>query len=272
MKEKISVIIPTHNRAGSILASVESVLSQDYEDLEVIVVDDASEDDTGVILSGIGDARFRYHKEERNGGASKARNTGVGLASYELIAFQDSDDIWRPDKLSAMMDHRSRHPREVLIYSPFLITLPDGEKRKVPEWGDQKELSGDLFARLLCSNVISTQTMLTTQTVFHKAGGFDESLPALEDWDLAIRISKLGSIGYVDRVLVDVAASEGGLSSSVRKYFDARCRMIVKYREDMERLGLFDKILMELFHKAEEGGILEEVKKMLMLYLSREGN
>ncbi len=268
MAKPVSIIIPTYNRAGSILQSVESVLQQDYEDFEIVVVDDASTDHTAEVLSGITDSRMRYHRMQTNSGASAARNEGVRLAANEMIAFQDSDDLWRPEKLTVTMDHYDKHPDDVLLYAPFQITLPDKTTKRFPDRLPLEELSGNIFQYLLCRNTISPTSLLTTKEIFDKAGGFDESMPALEDWDLAIRISRLGCIGYIDQILVDVTASEGGLSSSVTKYFDARCRMIAKYRNEMSRLNLFDHIVTDVFRRAEKEGILEQVKKMLMLHLT----
>ena len=95
----ISVVIPSYNRENTISNSIESVLKQTYSDIEVIVVDDGSTDKTEDIVKGIGDNRIRYIKLEKNSGACVARNIGIMNANGSYIAFQDSDDIWHPDKL-----------------------------------------------------------------------------------------------------------------------------------------------------------------------------
>ena len=99
----ISVIIPTYNRAGTILRSVNSVLNQTYKDLELLIIDDGSTDNTKELLEQINDDRIRYIYLGANSGASNARNAGVSYASGEWIAFQDSDDAWKPEKLELQL-------------------------------------------------------------------------------------------------------------------------------------------------------------------------
>ena len=99
----ISVIIPTYNRASLLPRALDSVLRQTWEDLEVIVVDDASRDDTPQVMAACTDPRVRYIRLEKNSGACVARNTGVAQARGEWIAFQDSDDLWLPEKLEKQM-------------------------------------------------------------------------------------------------------------------------------------------------------------------------
>ena len=99
----ISVILPTYNRRALTLRAIESVLKQTHADLECIVVDDASADDTAQHVRRIADPRVRYVRLEKNGGACAARNAGMALAKGAYIAFQDSDDVWRPDKLEKQL-------------------------------------------------------------------------------------------------------------------------------------------------------------------------
>ena len=100
---EVSIIIPTYNRANKLSGSVQSVLDQTYTDFKLIIVDDASTDDTEKIVSMIDDDRIQYHRLETNKGAAGARNEGVRLADSEWIAFHDSDDKWLPGKLEKQM-------------------------------------------------------------------------------------------------------------------------------------------------------------------------
>ena len=99
-------------------------------------------------------------------------------------------------------------------------------------------------------------------------GGFDSSLKGLEDWDFSLRFSEKFSIGYVNEILVDAYYSAGGISSGVSAYYESRCRLIARYREQMMAGGIFDLAVKDLFRRAEKSGMLEEVKKMLLLFLS----
>ncbi len=96
---KISVIVPTYNRAHTIVKAIQSIRDQSYPVTEIIVVDDASTDNTENMVLSIGDERISYHRLNRNRGAAGARNHGVAQANCDMIAFLDSDDVWHPDKI-----------------------------------------------------------------------------------------------------------------------------------------------------------------------------
>ena len=117
--QPVSVIIPTYNRGYRIAHSIQSVLNQSHSELEVIVVDDGSTDDTRELIAAIGDSRIKYHRLEENRGAANARNVGVSLASYDIIAFNDSDDIWHPDKLEKQLSYWKDNPECVSELKSF---------------------------------------------------------------------------------------------------------------------------------------------------------
>ena len=100
---KVSVIIPTYNRAHLVGRAIRSVLNQTYQDFEIIVVDDGSTDNTEEVVKSFNDPRIRYIRHEKNRGGSAACNTGIRAARGEYIAFQDSDDEWLPEKLEKQM-------------------------------------------------------------------------------------------------------------------------------------------------------------------------
>ena len=99
LKDKISVIIPTYNRAKSIIDSINSVLKQTYHNLEIIIIDDGSTDNTESLISNLNDDRIKYVKLNENKGANFARNEGIKIASGKYITFQDSDDLYHLDKI-----------------------------------------------------------------------------------------------------------------------------------------------------------------------------
>lgn len=100
----VSIIIPTYNRSKTIKRSINSVLYQTYDDFEIIVIDDGSSDGTDKVIKEFNDSRIKYVRHELNRGASAARNTGIKLSRGKYIAFQDSDDVWVPDKLEKQMN------------------------------------------------------------------------------------------------------------------------------------------------------------------------
>lgn len=158
----VSVIIPSYNRAGSIRAAVESVLKQSYADLELIVVDDGSTDDTEAVLKGIDDDRLRYIYQE-NAGACVARNTGIAAARGEYIAFHDSDDIWHPTKLEKQMAAFETYGAD-LVFCKMQRIMPDGS---VQIFADRFENGIVDPVRTLFQ--IGTQTIIAKREVFEKA-------------------------------------------------------------------------------------------------------
>lgn len=266
--QKISVIIPTYNRADKILESVNSVLRQTYTNIEVIVVDDGSTDDTKNVVESIEDERVRYIRLLENGGASVARNVGVEHASGNIIAFEDSDDLWYANKLELQMEYWKLHPEFSMIYSQYKMHLSETTCiAPNPEW--YGEMEGDIFPWLLLRNSIGTPTMIMYKECFEEIGGFDTEMRSLEDWDFAIRFAEQFLIGYVEQPLVNAFFSEGGVSSSTSAYYESRCKMIAEYKEYMISYGIFDNIVNDLFHRAEERGVLAVVKSMLLTYLSK---
>lgn len=268
--ELVSVIIPTYNRIHEIAASIDSVLSQDYTELEVIVVDDGSTDDTERFVREKFGEKIRFLKLEGNHGCHYARNEGIKIARGDIIAFNDSDDRWHRDKLRKQMDYWADRPDDLLIYAAYETTRL-GRTIRVPNVQPLERLQGQIFTELLCRNTIGSPTILVRKDAFYQAGGFDDGFPALEDWEFVLRLSQLGSIGFVDEVLVDVDATEGGISSSTSNYYVARCKMVAKYYDLIREYGLFDRIVTDIFERAENSGLLPQVKQILIYELQSAG-
>ena len=268
--EKVSVIIPTYNRKDKVLLSIKSVLDQSYDNLEIIVVDDCSTDGTEEVLKNINDTRVVYHRLSHNQGAAHARNYGVMNANSEIVAFNDTGDKWSRDKLKKQMKYLADNPNDVLVYCRYNRQMSEDLSITVPPIERPlNELKGDILKYLLGSNTIGPPTLMTYKDVFLNIGGFSETYNALEDWDFAIRMAKNGNIGFIDEVLVEADYSEGGLSSqaNISNYYDARCRMLAEHIKEIQQFGLFDIIVQDIFQRADQRGILEQVKQMLMLYI-----
>ena len=261
------MIIPTYNRADKIERSIKSVLDQTYEDFTLIVVDDCSGDDTGDVVGRIGDERIIYHRLNENKGASGARNEGVKLAQTRFVAFQDSDDMWLPDKLEKQMEYMDEHPDAGMVYGKMRVISPE-KTYDFPNEAISGELDGELYPWLLRRNTVGTPVMLIRKNCFEEAGGFDTSLRCLEDWEFAIRFSKRFKIGYIDDVLMESVLSEGGVSRNIGAYYETRCKMLAQHKEDIINLGIFDEIVTDIFTRAGKSGILPQVQKMLMSYLT----
>lgn len=263
---KISVVLPTYNRADIIGKSIESVLNQTYQDLELIIVDDGSTDDTEATINDFKDDRILYHRLEQNGGVSRARNIGVELATYDLVALEDSDDIWLPTKLGKQMKYWEQYPDFGMLYCPYEMKV--GENLLVTPSGlPIDELEGNILHHLLLRNSIGAPTVLFKKEAFLECGGFDSEFKSLEDWDFAIQFAKKNKIGFLDEVLVRASYSTGGISSGFGAYYESRCRLLAKHRDEIIAEGLFDTVVLDIFNRAEQAGILDTVKRMLFAFL-----
>ena len=264
---KVTVIIPTYNRADKIEKSIKSVLDQTYEDFTLIVVDDCSKDNTEEVVAGISDERIIYHRLDTNMGAAGARNEGAKLAQTEFIAFEDSDDIWLPDKLEKQVEYMENNPDAGLVYGKMRVISPENSY-EFPNTSVPGDLEGDIFNWLLRRNSVGTPVMFMKKNCFDEVGGFDTSLRCLEDWEFAIRFSKKFKIGYIDEVLIDSYLSDGGVSRNIGAYYETRCKILAQYKEDIISLGIFDEVVSDIFTRAEKSGVLQPVQKMLMSYLT----
>ncbi|MEE4112496.1 MAG: glycosyltransferase, partial [Desulfobacteraceae bacterium] len=196
-KLRVSAVLPTYNRAWILQQSVESVLGQDYANLELIVVDDGSTDGTNRLLSRFGDRITVIRQANR--GVSAARNAGIRSSTGELIALLDSDDTWLPGKVAAQVAFFSDHP-DSLACQTEEIWMRNGV-RVNPGKRHRKE-AGMIFERSLALCLVSPSAVMVRKSLLDQVGLFDESLPACEDYDLWLRIAWKHPIHLIDRPLI----------------------------------------------------------------------
>jgi glycosyltransferase involved in cell wall biosynthesis len=198
---KVSVIIPTYNRGKIIGRSIHSVVNQTFQDIEIIIVDDCSSDNTRDVVAGFKDPRIKYIRHDVNKGGAAARNTGINEALGEFIAFQDSDDEWVLEKLEKQMRVMSMSSDDVgIVYSSYLL-VKNNHVSFVPS-NEEVSTDGDVLFQLLKKNVVGTPTVVIRKICFEKLGLFDESLPRYQDWDLFIRFAKMFKFRFVDEPLL----------------------------------------------------------------------
>jgi glycosyltransferase involved in cell wall biosynthesis len=198
---KVSVVIPTNNRAPFLKAAIQSVLNQTFQDFEIIVVDDASRDPTPEVVRSFSDARIQYIRHETAKGQGVTRNDGINQASGEYIALLDDDDEWLPQKLRKQVSLLDRSPPDVgMVYSGF-YKVDASCKRVITEVIPEKR--GYVHVELCADNLIGTcSTVLIRKTCFATTNLFDENLAAGADWDMWLRISEQFEIDYVREPLV----------------------------------------------------------------------
>lgn len=228
----ITVIIPTYNRENTIEKSLRSVLNQTYKNLEVIVVDDGSTDQTNVIVQRQNDPRVRLISQ-KNQGACVARNTGIEAANGTFIAFQDSDDEWIADKLEKQMKIFDREAGADVVFCNAMKYTIQNTNSAVKLVSDRRTgyvTRDDLQKRSL----VSTQTMLM-RAVCLKDIRFDPEMPRLQDFDLVYRLCENYAFFYLDEPLVNMYVQSDSISNDPEKSIIARRRMIEKYPYVMKR-------------------------------------
>lgn len=211
----VSVIIPTYNREKTIERAIKSVLNQTHCNLELIIVDDCSQDNTEEIIKEISDERIRYLKLEKNSGANYARNKGIELSKYDLIAFQDSDDVWHEDKLEKQL--KIMYEKKVDFIATSYNQFVNNEYRRIVP---KEKIQANYLERILISNFIGTVTLLVKKGILIKEK-FNNELPRLQDYELAIRLVKNYKGYFLNTPTVDAYIQDDSISKNYEKYFIA---------------------------------------------------
>ncbi|SFM69731.1 glycosyltransferase [Marinobacter pelagius] len=224
----VSVVTPTYNRARFLPEAVASVLSQTYSDLELIIVDDGSVDDTGQVLEPfLDDSRVRYFYQE-NRGQSHARNLALEQSKGGFIAFLDSDDSWNLDKLEKQLAVFEANPDVDVVH---------GDEAMIDELGgliscqNMKRYSGRITPYLLADNSVSITTALVRRRCFEEMGGFDTSVGVADDYELWLRFSTRYRFHYEPGIVASYRVMPDQISSDKRKRFAANEAIIQKFLE-----------------------------------------
>lgn len=217
INEKISVIIPTFNRGNLIENSINSVLNQTYKNLEIIVVDDGSTDNTKDIVEKIQDERIKYIKLTENKGGSNARNVGIKNSNGKYISFQDSDDIYYPDKLELQFKNII-NKNSNLDFCKIKVIFNESYSCFYPNSRQENSISkGNIFNELISKgNFISTQAILIKRKFMIKYL-FDPFIPRLQDFDLILRMIPKVKISYTKKVLVELHIQKDSITLSRKK-------------------------------------------------------
>lgn len=222
----VSVVIPTHNRAALLKRALESVRAQTHANLEIIVVDDASDDNTARVVDDIEDSRIRYIRHESNRGGSAARNTGIAAAIGSYIAFLDDDDEWLPEKVEEQL-------KAMGGVDAVLCTATMNGRRCGPFGSRARVELGDLRRGRFTGG--GTGVLMARASIL-KETHFDEELPRCQDWDLFIRLAQRYSMTYLDKPLVKYNEGEHArISNEILKMsaseLEKRLRILKKHRD-----------------------------------------
>lgn len=238
--QTIDVIIPVYNGQDFIEEAVQSVFNQTILPKRLIIVDDGSTDATESIIEHLnGPVPIKYVKKA-NGGLSSARNTGIITSTAPLLAFLDADDIWEKDKLALQLEvfKKSNVPSLGVVYCDYYMMNSNGTR--LTDYNHYKldsKIKGDIFTELLDGNKVagSGSAVLVRHDCFGKVGEFDEQLPAMEDWDMWLRIAQAYGFDYAPKKLVGIRRHSTNMSTNDRKMRLASVRVLNKWIKIIEQ-------------------------------------
>lgn len=278
MNDAVSVVIPAFNYGRYLGAAIQSVLSQTFQNFELLVIDDGSTDDTRKILSRFTDSRLRY-VYQFNQGLSAARNTGIANARFDFVAFLDADDLWLPGMLESAVERFSRlSPDYGLVACNSLRINQAGELidlqlKHRPCSGEQEYRAADI----LIKSRFMPSTVVVRAEVFQTVGLFDTSLRSSEDRDMWIRIASKYRIHYLSTPLVHIRKHATNMSRNADRMRVNMRRVLAKHSRAVAGLpGNWGGFLQAYsFHYFEvgwmyydEGRIPEAIAQMLKSWVA----
>lgn len=228
----VSIIIPTFNRSHYIKRAINSVLNQTYENIEIIIVDDCSNDDTMSIIKSFRDKKIHYYRNTKNRGASFSRNKALAFSKGKYINFLDDDDVLLPNKIELQI----KKFKNSNIQNLGVITCDIEYKRPDMKEIKKNHKNGNIYKDLLKEYCIhGIQTMLIDRDFIHK---FDLNLKSNQEYDLAIRLSKRCNFDYVPKRLAITYSSKNQISFDYRKKIKGTKYLYKKYVREFKSFGL----------------------------------
>ncbi|MCC6466889.1 MAG: glycosyltransferase [Alphaproteobacteria bacterium] len=208
----VTVLIPAFNAGRTIERALRSVLVQKYAPIEIIIVDDASTDDTSRVATGLGISELRVVRLKTNLGACGAMNAGIELAKGRFIAFLDADDEWLPGKLDKQLAMLRKNPN--MIFATCGCLFVDAKGTPFREFGlhPPRMPSNQVWRALLSASWVAKPCVVARTEAVRAAGGFDPSLKVAEDQDMWIRLAAMGDVGFVEELLVIAHDTPGSLT------------------------------------------------------------
>jgi glycosyltransferase involved in cell wall biosynthesis len=220
---RISVVIPVYNCEKTIRETIASVLEQTFQDFELLVVDDGSQDATIDAINHIQDRRLKIFSQS-HAGISASRNYGIDQASGEFIAFLDADDLWSSDKLESQLEALEKNPQASVAYS-WTDFIDESSQFLHP--GLHVTANGDVYAKLLVLNFLeSGSNALIRREALDKVGGFDGYMDSFEDWDLYVRLASQHHFVTVPVPQILYRRSSSSKSSNIAQHEAAGLRAI----------------------------------------------
>ncbi len=230
---QVSVCIPTYNRANLLREAIQSVLSQSFEDFELIVCDNASEDDTGSVVRSFSGERIRYFRNPRNLGPRENLNRCLRLAGGNYIAILPDDDMMLPENLAKKVEALLRNPQVGLVHSKYHLIDEEGRIIKYDtNWGHGPDRTADAVERredLLTAflNTINLPTVLFRRACYERLGGFSDRIQFACDWEYWMRIAIYYDVAFLAQPLVKWRIHSGSITKTCVR------DPVVQLREDL---------------------------------------
>ena len=225
----VSVVIATYNMGRYLPRAVQSVLTQSYPNIEVLIVDDGSTDDTpAIVRQWDADTRVRVTRQA-NAGQARARNQGVAASRGRFVAFLDADDEWLPNKLERQMPLFAARPGLGVVYSDFERMDADGGP--LPKGDPVPMYRGWVSGALLINNFVSFQTAVVRRECLERHGAFDQTLGMGIDYDLWLRLSAHYQFDFIAEPTVRYRIWSGQMSKNYRKRYESAIRIMQRFLE-----------------------------------------
>ena len=227
-----SVIVPTFNRQQTIRRAIDSIFAQSVINLEVIVVDDGSLDETSAVMADYTDVRMKYIRHTTNLGQNAALNTGVKAADGEFVAFLDSDDEWQPTFLERVLQLFSRNGDLGCVYT--WANIVDETTGRI-EVAEKFEATGDIYAEALSQGYVSHMiTLVTRRRLLFEVGLFDEEFEVCQDDDICIRLAKVTRFGLISEPLATIYSDAGDqINRDTQKHADGALKLVDKFSREI---------------------------------------
>ncbi len=262
---KVSIIIPTYNRAWLLRKAIFSVLNQTYRDFEIIVVDDASTDNTIDAINALNSKKIKYIRHDVNKGEAGARNTGILNTNGQYIAFLDDDDEWLPKKLELQVDKFENSPQKVGLIYTGIIRYYYKENKLIRKTQTIPLHKGDVYHALIKGNIIGTPScVLIRRKCMEKIGLFDFAIAYGLDYDYWIRISKHFDFKYLAEPLVKYRVHENRLSNNIELRAQGARDLAKKYGKQIIANNYWRSIYFPLgIELCNKGEMTEGIKALL---------
>lgn len=263
--ETISVIIPTYNRAKTIEYCIKSILEQTLLPNEIIIVDDASTDNTENVVALLDNNLIKFIKLDKNGGAQVARNIGIRNSKSKWISFLDSDDFWEKNKLQLQISELSKVNFNIYTVIHSNCYCYDTKKNKKWIW-DMPITENKCYENLLLKPSTLFPSLLVSKQALEEIGYLDENVPSYQEWDTSIRLAKKCKFIHIEKPLFTYILHDGDtISKNHKKDIEGYLYIINKFKKDLQQLNLYEKHLHILIKRARTFSLFKEAEDILKM-------